>query len=93
MLPNPAGLADPCGKETYRRLVPVEDLQWRPDARLPEVPVLLWAVVCQQTHQSRYIHVVVVVEMTEPPVGDTEELSLIKETRGHINKGPHSIPR
>lgn len=25
--------------------------------------------------------------MTEPPVGDTGKLSLIKETRGHLNKG------
>jgi hypothetical protein len=25
--------------------------------------------------------------MAEPPVGDTGKLSLIKETRGHLNKG------
>jgi hypothetical protein len=83
----PPGLADPCGKQTYRRLVPVEDLQRRTDARLPEVPVLLWAVVSQQAHQSRNIHVVVVIEVTEPSVGNTGKLSLIKETRGHLNNG------
>lgn len=43
------------------------DLQRRGDARLPQIPVLRRAVVVQQLHQVRYVHVVVVVEMAEPP--------------------------
>lgn len=44
----------------------VEDLERGADARLAKVPVLLVVVVAQQLHQARHVHVVVVVEVTEP---------------------------
>jgi len=44
----------------------VEDLERGADAGLAEVPVLLGVEVPQQRHQSRHVHVVVVVEVTEP---------------------------
>lgn len=62
------------GKHTYRRLVPVEDLQRGAYARFAQVPIFLRAVVRQERHQSGDIHIVVIVEMAEPPGGDATKL-------------------
>lgn len=61
----------------------VEDLERGADAGLAEVPVLLVVVVAQQLHEPRHVHVVVVVEVTEPPATNTQRYNKLDNKTKH----------
>lgn len=65
----------------------VEDLERGADAGLAEVPVLLVVVVAQQLHEPRNVHVVVVVEVTEPPATNTQRYNKTRD--GSITTSYH----
>lgn len=52
---------------THCGLIFINNFQWGLYAWFSQIPVFQGIVVAQKTHQSRNVHVVVVIEMAEPP--------------------------
>jgi hypothetical protein len=60
-------------------LLPVEDLEGRPDARLSQIPILLRTVFAQSGEQLWNVDIVVVVEVAKPPAKHVKKLRIRRE--------------